>query len=341
MRVLVIGAGAVGTLLGWALATGGAEVTVLRRRRADLRAGSELALTDPRGVRRSVRAAVATDPADLAGAPDLVLCAVKQFDLPGALAALAGWPQAALLTVQNGVGAEAAALAARPSAPLVAGSVTASVAREPDGTVRWLRRGGIGLAAVAGDAVPVRDELVTTFRAAGLAARVYPDWAAMKWSKLVANLVGNATGAILDLEPAAIYADPALVAVERDQLREALAVMRGQGLRPVALPGVPVPLLALSTRLPAVLVRPMLARAVRSARGGKSPSLRLHLASGAAEPTEVDQLNGAVVAAGKRLGVPTPVNAALMAAVRDVSRDPARRAWYRAQTGRLRGGGPP
>ena len=51
----------------------------------------------------------------LATQPGLVLVAVKAFDLDGALATAARWPDAPLLTVQNGVGAEAAARAARHS----------------------------------------------------------------------------------------------------------------------------------------------------------------------------------------------------------------------------------
>ncbi|MGH2467046.1 MAG: ketopantoate reductase family protein [Candidatus Limnocylindrales bacterium] len=328
MRIVLVGAGAVGSLLGRTLASGGAEVTVLAR--PGMVAGrAELVTVDPSGARRSARVRVAVDPADVAEPPDLILCAVKAFDLSGALARLGAWPASTVLTVQNGIGAEEAVLAARPGAPLLAGSVTASVGLDADGTVHWLRRGGIGLAIVQGQVAVLRDDLLGLFGGGGLAARPYPDWAAMKWSKLLANLVGNATSAILDADPAAIYADPTLFAIERAQLREALTVLRAQGLRPVGLPGAPIPWLARAASLPPWLGRPILARTVGGVRGGKSPSLRSHFASGAAGPSEVDQLNGAVVAAGARLGLATPVNAALVAGVHAVAGDPSLRAWYR------------
>ena len=174
-----------------------------------------------------MRRRTADDPGPDGGDPDLVVLAVKLFDLPEALATaapLAGVPR---LTVQNGVGAEAMAVEAG-AGPVVAGSLTTAV--EPvDGGVRRLRTGGLGLAAVRDVDAGWLGELAAAFIAGGLPARVYPDAVAMKWSKLVANLVGNATSAILDLDPAAIYADPASFGVERRQLLEARAVMAGLG----------------------------------------------------------------------------------------------------------------
>jgi len=334
VRVVIVGAGAAGGLLAWALAAGGAAVTVIRRGTAAT-ATDTISVVDPSGTRRA--APVTTAPGIAAvtgGPPDLVVCAVRMMSLGDALADLAAWPTTPVLTVQNGVGAEAAALAARPAAPLIAGSLTASVDRQPDGVVRWLRRGGIGLAAVSGPVGPLVAELARRFREAGLPARVYPEAAAMKWSKLVANLVGNASGAILDRDPASIYRDPRLFDLERRQLREAIDVMATQGVRPVGLPGAPVRLLVLGIRLPAALARPAFVRSVATARGGKAPSLRLHVAAGGGS-SEVEWLNGAVVGQGKVLGIPTPVNAALLEAMRQVSADPARRAWFAGRPDRL------
>src|SRR5579884_1995835 len=65
----------------------------------------------------------------------------------------------------------------------------------------------------------------------------------MKWSKLLLNLVTNASVAILDLPPARVVAHPGLFRLERDAFREAVRVMRAFGLRAVSLPGYPVPAL--------------------------------------------------------------------------------------------------
>lgn len=334
MRVLIVGAGAVGSFLGWAVAAGGGQVTLVRRGEpaADV---VPLTATLPDGTTRTVTVSVVpATPAATASAarPDLVIVAVRQYDLADVLESVSGLAGVALLTAQNGFGAEAAAVALLPDRPVVAASVTASVERGSDGSVRWLRRGGVGLASVR-DGVAARDALATVLRAAGVRVSIHGDASAMKWSKVVANLVGNATSGLLDTDPASIYADARLFAVEREQLREALRVMRAGRLTPVALPGAPVPLLALATGLPAPLARVALRRVVGSARGGKDPSLRGAVKLGGR--TEVGWLNGAVAAAGARRGVPTPINAALARLVEEAAADPERRAWFAGHPDRL------
>jgi 2-dehydropantoate 2-reductase len=223
-------------------------------------------------------------------------------------------------------------MAARPTGPLLAGSLTASVERAADGTIHWLRPGGLGLAAVRATR-PIIGLAATTFTASGLDVRRFEDAQAMKWSKLVANLVANATSAILDMDPAAIYGDARLFGVERDQLREALAVMRGRGLRVVDLPGARVRLLARATAMPAALSQAALSRVVGSARGGKDPSLRAAIDRGGI--SEVGWLNGAVARAATDLGIAAPVNTALASLVEEATGDPEGRAWFRGRPDRL------
>ena len=331
MRVVVVGPGAVGSFLAGTLALGGAEVILAGRGSAEPEP-SEIAIHGPgrdhaqgRLRRAGIGAAIRSEP------PDAVVLAVRQPDLPTALASIEAWPAVPTVTVQNGIGAEALVAEARPNAPLLAASLTASVALGPDGAVRRLTRGGIGLSAVAANARPTAHALAAAFDRGALRVRVYRDAAAMKWSKLLANLVGNATSALLDLDPADVYADPRLFPIERGQLREALAVIRALDLRPVALPGADARLLALAVRLPPLLAHPILARAVAGGRGGKSPSLRLALGRAGDEvgETEVRWLNGAVARDGRRLGIPTPVNAALADLVEEAAADPERRSTLR------------
>ena len=333
-RVAVFGAGAVGTLLGGLLAASDDDV-VLIDPRVDGDADREIVIHEPNGRRLSTRVRRAARAADGDPAPDLAVLAVKTFDLPAALDDLRAWAATPVLTIQNGVGAEELVTAARPGVGHVAGSLTAPVERPGPAEVRWRGRGGIGLAPVTGSVDALVDRLVGAFAAAGLPARRLSNARAMKWSKLVVNLVGNALAALTDRDPEAVYADPDLFDLERRQLLEALAVMRAQGLPVVALPGANVPLLAFGVRLPAAASRPVLRRVVGGARGGKSPSLRLHLRGGAAGPSEVAWLNGAVARAGHALGVPTPVNAALAALVDAAGADPEMAEELAAQPARV------
>jgi 2-dehydropantoate 2-reductase len=331
VRVLVVGAGAIGSLLGWALAVGGIDVTIVRRRASTI--GAAKLVVEPPYGRPAVAPVAVVRTIDGTAQPDVILIAVKQYDLAEAVAALAAMPQAIVVTAQNGIGAENHVAGTRPVQGLIAASVTASVELAPDGTVRWLRRGGIGLAAARGHVEPALATLLDAFGQSGLDARRYADADAMKWSKLVANLVGNATSALLDMAPQAIYAEPTLFAIERAQLREAVAVVRGLNLRLVDLPGAPVRLLAAALGLPAAVARPVLARAVGGARGGKDPSLRAAVGTGG--PTEVHWLNGAVVRAAAHAGLAVPVNARLERLVNEVATDADRRRWFARRPDRL------
>ena len=336
MRILVVGAGSVGSFLGGTLAAAGHEIAILRRGQEPTESRGALELVGPGPERRRVEIVWVGSPGGITRPPDLILLAVKLYDLPAAVEAVAGWPSAPTLTVQNGIGAEEEVAAQRPAAGLLAGSLTTAVELGPGDRVLRHRRGGIGLAPVRGDVAPLLAEVVRSFASGGLPAREYRDAAAMKWSKLLGNLVGNAAAAILDLEPAVVYADARLFAIERRQLLEALAVMDALGLRPLALPGLDARLLALGMRLPEPLGRLVFGPIVRAGRGGKRPSLLLQLRTRPGERrTEVAWLNGAVARVGQRMGISTPVNQTLAALVDEVAGDPERRAWFRGRPDRL------
>jgi 2-dehydropantoate 2-reductase len=333
MTDLVVGGGAVGTLVAWALATGGRDVAIVRRRLDGPPRQGRVAVVDPAGNRREAAVTEIRQPSDLSASPELIVFAVKMFDLSEAVASCAMWPDATALTVSNGIGAESVVAGSR-NGGVIAGSVTASVEVGEGGTVSRLNRGGIALAPVRGTVEPLIAALLAAFAAAGLRTGRVEDAAAMKWSKLAANLVANATSAILDVPAGDVYAHPGAFAVERRQILEALAVMRLLHLSPVALPGADVRLLLLGMRLPGPIARPVLRRVVAGARGRKDPSLRVH-AGAASGPSEVEWLNGAVAREAERLGDAAPVNRRLMELLGEVLADPERRAWFRGRPDRL------
>ena len=333
--ILVIGAGAVGSFLTWTLAAGGEEVQLLRRNGAPTARTERLVVAGPTGAGEARQVAVAGSPETVAGVPELILLAVKMPDLAGAIATAAHWPDATVLAVQNGIGADELLDARRPAGGLIAGSLTTSIERVADGAVRRLSRGGIVLAGVRGEVAPIIARLLTAFAAGGLRARVVADPEAMRWSKLLVNLMGNASGAIVDLDPVAVYRDPGLFRLERQQLGEALGVMSRLNLRPLKLFGADTRLLPLAGPLPGPLIQPILARVVAGGRGGKRPSLHLHLTAGSGAPSEVEWLNGAVAAAARKLGGRAPVNARLAELVEACNQDPERRAWFRGRPDRL------
>lgn len=336
-QVLVYGAGAVGSLVAAALAESrppaGAppRVTVLGRRPhvAAIRTwGLILDGAAGRTVCKNVDSVTSLD--DLAAPPDIVMLAVKAYQVPEALALLAGVlarPDTSVVVLENGVGSEETVAGVIGGDRTVSGAVTISVEQGRPGSVRrHTRGGGIALAPV-GAASPVGCA-AALFRTSPLAVRTYPDAAQMKWSKLLLNLLMNATSAILDLPAGAIAGDPRLFTLERAAFHEAVRVVRALGLRPVALPGFPVPLLVRVMAAPPWLGRAVLRRGLSRGRGDKMPSLWHDLERGRRQ-NEVAVLNGAVAREGARLGVAVPVNRTLTDVLLSLAEGRAERATFR------------
>ncbi len=312
MHVLCFGAGAIGSLVGARLSLAGIDVTLVARRDhvAAIRTRG-LMLETPRERVECKRVDSVTAIEDIAAPPDLVLLTVKAYHTLAALRIFRDvlGAETPVLSLQNGVGNEELIAAEIGPTRTFAGTITISASRPRPGVVRQNTMvGGIGVASLDPPQDPSR--WVQLFRRAGIPATAYRDFRAMKWSKLLINLFTNATSAILDLSPVAVIEDPRLFEVERAALREAVMVMRQLGLRPVALPGYPVPALLAVLAAPRSLVRPVLRRLIRRGRGEGRTSLRQDLQRGRPE-NEVAVLNGAVVRAAARLGLRASVNAAL------------------------------
>ena len=313
MKLLFLGAGAIGTHIGGSLAAAGHSVSYTERPEvAEALSHRGLTLHLARSTRHvhTARFFGSSQQALQGGPYDVVVFALKSFNTSAAAQALVetGLPVPPALSLQNGVDNEPAIAAALGDEGLViAGTVTTAVGTPGLGEVVEQKHRGVGIAS----GHPLSQPLVEALHGAGLNARSFPNAAAMKWSKLLTNLTGNATSAILDMRVDELFADRRLYQVEVAVLRECLAVMRALGHHPVDLPGTPVRLLALAAeRLPRFIAQPALTKALGSGRGDKMPSFHIDLHSGSGR-TEVQWLNGAVARHGTRVGVATPVNTAL------------------------------
>lgn len=341
VRVLIFGAGAIGSFLGHRLATAGHHVTLVGRS-AFARAVQQRGLVleehqHPNPVvttlvvtpgeeatkavttndsRHVVHPAAVESISDLPADQrhwDLVLLTVKVYDTAEAAQALAPYlpQQVPVLIVQNGVGGEELARTVLTEAALISGALTLSVSVLAPAHIRLeTSRGGLSLAPTqAGQDV---EPWAAIFAAAGLRVATYSDYRAMKWTKLLLNIQANAIPAILDMTPADVYAHRSLFALERVAFREALDVMHALRLRVVSFPNYPVSLLACAMQyLPTGLLRPLLRHLVASGRGDKKPSLQMDLVGGRPQ-SEVLYLNGAVVSHAQRLGMQAPVNQVLL-----------------------------
>jgi 2-dehydropantoate 2-reductase len=320
LKILTFGAGAIGTYIGGSLALAGHQIVFVEQSKVveELRArGLRLDLTLDK--RRNTKAAARVDPSSFIivstleeafryGYFDLALFALKSYDTSAALEGIKPFAEKLppILCLSNGVDNEPAIAAALGRDRVIYGTVTSAIGRRAAGDIVLEKLRGIGIAR----GHPLSEKLNTAFDEALLNARLYDDAASMKWSKLLTNLIANPTSAILDMTAAEVFANKGLYQIEVEMLRECLAVMEAQKLNVVNLPGTPVRALAFATRLPMWLSRPLLRRAAGAGRGAKMPSFHIDLYSGRGK-SEVEYLHGAVVRAGEKFNVPTPVNKVL------------------------------
>ncbi len=350
LRLLIIGAGAIGCFVGGKLASAGHAVTLVGRARtaAALQTGG-LLLYAADGTVELVHSvnAVASVREAFPGTYDAAVLAVKSYDTATVLdemAPLEALLPPAILSLQNGVGNEERIAARFGPQRVLAGTITAPVEVIDPGAVQVTKPAfAIGLADFRGNGGNGGDagsgsllsSLASSFSSAGLPARVHSDARSMKWSKLLMNMIGNAASAILAEPPGVTFADARIADLEIDALREALRVMAAAGIRPLNvekyLLGTLAPLLRFGPR---PLLRTALHRIVGGARGGKMPSLFLDLELGK-RGSEVAWYNGAVVRQGAEFGVDTPVNRLLTETVQQLAADPQLRAGWRGNFERL------
>ncbi len=317
LKILVFGAGAIGTYFGGSLILAGHQVVFVEQQKMVeqlLEHGLRLDLTlDERRktkeafviASRAFVIAPSLEEALKFGPFDVALFALKSFDTPVALEGMKPFADKLppILCLSNGVQNEQFIAEALGKDKVIYGTVTTAIGRRGAGDIVLEKLRGVGIAA----GHPLSEKLVAVFNDAFLKCRLYAKPHSMKWSKMLTNLVGNPTSAILNMTAAEVFADKKLYKIEIEMLSECLVVMAAQKFEVVDLPGTPVMALAFATKLPLWLSKPFLARAAGSGRGAKMPSFHIDLYSGRGK-SEVEYLHGAVVEAGKKHNIPTPVN---------------------------------
>lgn len=317
MKILVFGAGAIGTYIGGSLVLAGHQVVFVEQpKMVDELRNKGLRLDLTVDERRKTQDAFVVDPRSFVIEPslqdalrfgpfDVAIFALKSFDTLPAMEGLKPFAEKLppVLCLSNGVDNEPIIAQTLGADKVVYGTVTTAIGRRGAGDIVLEKLRGVGVAA----GHPLSERLVTVLDRAYLKCRLYPDALSMKWSKMLTNLVANPASAILNMTAAQVFANKNLYKLEIEMLRECLAVMKAMGLEAVDLPGTPVAALAFATRLPLWLSKPLVSRAVGGGRGGKMPSFHIDLYSGRGK-SEVEYLHGAVVREGKARGIPMPVN---------------------------------
>lgn len=313
MRIAVIGAGAVGGLLAALAARAGHEVLVTARgEHAEAIARAGLHVDGGWGEWGSAVELVSSIPSPPL---DLIILSTKAHDSASALEAWRAHDGTPVLVLQNGLGGEQAVRDALPHSPIAIGLALFAVSLTGPGRITVTGPNGLTL---GGDpaAVAVAEPLLRAALPAELV--IADDIHGAQFTKLLVNQV-NALPAITGLSVQQTVADPSLRAVVARGMVETVAVGDAVGVAWGRIGAVDAEAVA-RVRAGGTAAAAELAQLLAAGMGDVPNPASMLQSIRRGRTTEVDAINGAVVALGAQHDVPTPVNAALVALVHDVER---------------------
>jgi 2-dehydropantoate 2-reductase len=235
MKIVILGAGALGTILGAHLARAGEDVTLLAR-------GQRAAYLQEHGatitglVDFTVPITVATDPQQVHEAEVLVVT-VKTYDMAPALQSIKHLQVESVLSLQNGV-LKDEQLAQTFGWDKVLGAMTHFSAEVlPTGTVRFRTNQGVYLGELPEGMSPRVQTLGDLFERVGIAVKTIPHIQSFEWSKYVAWVCLMAPAVLTRVESYKILQDPQMGSLTAALLHEMaqLATRRGLTLHDIAL----------------------------------------------------------------------------------------------------------
>lgn len=304
MRIAVIGAGSLGSVIGGVLAEAGHDVLLITRNEAHVAAIARdgLRLDDGESV-RTVDVAAETS-GDGHAVVDLAIVLVKSFDTRAAVERaqpLIG-STTTVLSLQNGVGCEEIISNLIGAPRVVSGRTFVGGRMTAPGLVEFGTTGRqTTIGELDGTMSPRITEIAEVFRSAGLDTDVSSDIVSTAWEKLFVNVATGAWSALTGLPygELSVHADVERMAIET--VAEAMRVAGGLGIA-VATVDPSIPWRRAWEGLPHEFRASMLQSVDKGSR------------------TEVDVMHGAVSRGGRAAGVPTPINDTLLAAVKGLER---------------------
>jgi 2-dehydropantoate 2-reductase len=225
---VILGAGALGSILAAHLARAGEDVTLLARgARARLLQAKGLSLTGPTEMNVPVR--VLDDPSQVSRA-DVLALTVKSYDTRDALSGVSHIQVDAAFSVQNGIVKDEQLGAVFGPAAVVGAAADFSGEVLADGRVRFTRNEGLYLGELPTGTSGRVKAMVAALNNAGVKAIESGDILSIEWSKFVSWLSITAQAVLTRLDTDVIMADPDLSRLQWRLAKEAALVSERLGV---------------------------------------------------------------------------------------------------------------
>ena len=319
MRIAILGVGAIGGVVGGLLTKAGVDVTLVDQwpEHVETMKRHGLRLSGTCGEHLIPVRALHLHELQSAGEPfDAIFLAVKGYDTDWATQLAAGYlrePDGVVVDFQNGVNDERVAAVVGRERTLGCVIVISAGMYEPGHAIRTDTTSvGFKIGELDGRDTP-RAQALAKVLSSVAPAHVTTNLLGERWSKLAVNCMGNALAGLSGLGSAEIRLEPGPRRIAIQLGAEAVRVGRALGHEIEPLIGIAAQRIvdAAEGRGLAEVEADLAAEAKR--RTGGRPSFLQDVMK--RRRTEIDHLNGYVVAQGRRVGVPTPFNEAIVAAV--------------------------
>lgn len=289
MKIVIMGAGAMGSLFGGLLALSEVEVWLVDIRKEQIDAIRSLGLTlEEKGKRQIIRVNGTSDAASI-GKADLVIFFVKTYHTEKAAsdALILQKEETIFLTLQNGLGNEEAICKQVDRRNVMLGVTNHGATLLGSGHIRHAGWGKTYIGELDGKMTDRVTQIAQVFNKAGVETEVSSNIHRVVWNKLFINVGLNAVAALTGLKNGQLLDYPETLRLLEALVSEAVEVARKKG---IPIEGNPL------EKVKAVVEA---TRENRCSMGQDFDHRRR---------TEIDAINGAVVREAERLGISVPFN---------------------------------
>jgi 2-dehydropantoate 2-reductase len=316
MKIAVIGAGAVGSVIGGLLSKAGEDVTLVGRKlHVDAINQNGLVLEGESG--KTVIPVKAAENLDFK--PDLALITAKSQDVESSVRKAQPFLSGALVvTAQNGVQSDDIVAAVLGKENIISSVVLYNCEFLEPGKVSYSKLLS-KIALLVGEPFGIKGNRLQTLTALfnkAIPTDISEDIRGAHWTKLLWNLI-TAVPAVTGLSYQEGNHHPQIRELNVNLMKEGLVVVTLAGIKPAPVPGFPLSFIETIAKTPLSEASSMMKKTIES--GGERQTLGSILQSiKRGRSTEVDYMNGEIVTLGKKMGVPTPANSLMVELVHQV-----------------------